>query len=183
MKCYACGRAYREHEGTLNLHNDIIGDYNVYSARYYKCEGCGTLLFPKDTVKKIEIVETEKQNNLIRQLPVDEFIMATEASDLLGISKQAFHKHRRIKKGFIYSVDLGGKKLYSRKSVLLFKTSGDGRFDLSSNSSDDVKYVTVYTNIASKRDIYKSGPVEVQRNLYPDKTKEIAAENRNYISN
>ena len=130
MKCYKCGGEYKEYNGTLFLDDDIIGEYKVHDVTYYKCETCDTSLYPKDTAKKIESVEAKIQNELIGQLPVNEFIVATEAAELLGISKQAFHKHRRIKNGFIYSVILGGKQLYNKKSVLLFKKTGDGRFKL-----------------------------------------------------
>jgi hypothetical protein len=144
MKCYTCGNIYNEHEGTLELHNKSIGSYNIYSAKYYKCEGCGALLFPKETAKKIASKEEEIRNNLIRKLPVGEFIVATEAADILGITKQAFHKHRRIKNGFIYSAILGGKRLYNKKSVNLFKETKDGRFNLSKQIAKEVvKYVFV----------------------------------------
>jgi len=154
MKCYTCGNIYSEHEGTLELHNKSIGSYNIYLAKYYKCEGCGALLFPKETAKKIASKEEELRNNLIRKLPVDEFIVATEAADILGITKQAFHKHRRIKNGFIYSVILGGKRLYNKKSVQLFKETKDGRFNLSKQIAKEVvRYFfvsdsTVPSNIA-----------------------------------
>jgi hypothetical protein len=144
MKCYTCGNIYDEHEGTLELHNKIIGNYNVYLAKYYKCAGCGALLFPKETAKKIASKEEEIRNNFIRKLPVDEFIVATEAADILGITKQALHKHRRIKKGFIYSAIIGGKRLYNKKSVQLFKETKDGRFNLSKQIAKEVvKYVFV----------------------------------------
>jgi hypothetical protein len=182
VKCYTCGCAYQEHEGTLDLHNDIIGNYDVYAARYYKCDGCGVLLFPKDTVKKIELAEADKQNRLIRQLPVNDFIIATEASELLGISKQAFHKHRRIKKGFIYSVILGGKRLYNRKSVLLFKDNGDGRFKLSEQSSkEDVKYIIVNKSITPDHSIYKGSSPEEYKNLYSGSIKEVKTENQHKV--
>ncbi|MBC8198973.1 MAG: hypothetical protein H8E80_02845 [Desulfobacteraceae bacterium] len=142
MKCYTCGNIYSEHEGTLELHNKSIGSYNIYLAKYYKCSGCGALLFPKETAKKIESKEEEIRNNLIRKLPIGEFITATEAFDILEISKQAFHKHRRIKNGFIYSAILGGKRLYNKKSVQLFKETKDGRFNLSEPVDKEVvKYI------------------------------------------
>lgn len=132
MKCYTCGNIYQEHEGSLELQNNIIGKYKVYSVKYYKCAGCNELLFSKETAKKIEAVEEEKLNKLIENLPVKDFIMAAEAAEILGISKQAFSKHSRIKRGFIYSIIKGDKglKLYSRKSVMLFKETRDGRFPL-----------------------------------------------------
>ena len=131
------------------MHNKSIGSYSIYLAKYYKCEGCGSLLFPKETAKKITSKEEEIRNNLIHQLAVREFIVATEAAAMLGITKQAFHKHRRIKNGFIYSVIIGGKRLYNKKSVQLFKETKDGRFNLSKQIPEEVvKYVLVLDSIS-----------------------------------
>jgi len=155
MKCYTCGNIYSEHKGILELHNKSIGSYNVYLAKYYKCSGCGALLFPKETAKKIESKEEEIRNNLIRKLPIGEFITATEAFDILEISKQAFHKHRRIKNGFIYSAILGGKRLYNKKSVQLFKETKDGRFNLSEPVDKQVVTQTILVTIREST-IYKA---------------------------
>ena len=142
MKCYRCGGNYLEHFGSVSLHDDIIGNYYVYDIQYYKCSKCGTLLFSEKTVLKIEEKESEIRDKLIRQLPINEFIFASEAAEILNITRQALHKHHRIKRGFIYSISFGGKKVYHKKSVLLFKERGDGRFKLSNQLPiDDVKYL------------------------------------------
>ena len=141
MKCHDCGGTYIGYNDTLDLHIDIIGYYSVDATNYFKCQKCGELLFPRDTVKKIESVEADITNKFISKLPIKEFVFATEAAMLLGITKQAFSKNPRIKNGFIYSVSLGNKKLYHLKSVLLFKGKGDGRFNLSGQqSSKDTRY-------------------------------------------
>ncbi len=130
MTCYDCGNTYIKHNGLLSLSNKRIGSYDIHIDEYYKCEGCGSILFPKEAVIKIILKEDEIYNNLIRKLPVDEFIMPIEAANILGISKQAFHKNKRIKRGFIYFVVIDGRKLYSKKSVIMFREKNDGRFDL-----------------------------------------------------
>lgn len=146
MRCYKCGAKYIEHKGKLNLQNKTIGDYEVSLDKYYKCEDCGALLFPKEAAKKIESIEAEKRDNLIRKLPIGDFIMAKEAAEILGISKQAFSKNRRIKNNFIYSTIVGGKKIYSKKSVQLFKEKEDGRFNLSNQVAEKhSKYVMIQT--------------------------------------
>ena len=144
MRCYECGGAYKKHTGSLNLYNKFIGNYEIFNSKYYKCDNCGNLLFPKETTIKIEKKEQERKDRLIKQLPLEEFIFASEAAKILNISRQALHKHRRIKRGFIYSIIFGGKKLYHKKSVLLFKERGDGRFQLTDKMpSNNVKHVIV----------------------------------------
>ncbi len=135
MKCYECGRDYIKHEGIVELSDKRIGKFNINLELYYKCEGCGSLLFPKESADKIALEEDKICNELIRKLPVEEFIMPTEAANILGMTRQAFHKNKRIKKGFIYSVIIGGKRLYSSKSVGLFKKNNDGRFNLVENAA------------------------------------------------
>jgi hypothetical protein len=138
MRCYDCGGTYIEHFGSLSLHDDYIGNYKVSDVQYFKCENCNQLLFPKDTAIKIESVENDIKYKLIGQLPVRDFVSANAAAGLLGISKQAFNKNRRIRNGFIYSVSLEGKKLYNKKSLLLFNKKGDGRFNLSEQIDSSV---------------------------------------------
>jgi hypothetical protein len=63
----------------------------------------------------------------IHQLPIGLFISAGAAADVLGVTKQAFSKNSRIKRGFIYSCKAGDKKLFFRPSVEAFSKSNDGR--------------------------------------------------------
>ena len=143
MRCYECGGTYKKHTGSLNLHNKFIGNYEIFNIEYYKCDNCGNLLFPKETTIKIEKKEQECRDSLIKQLPLEEFTSASEAAKILNISRQALHKHRRIRRGFIYSIIFYGKKLYHKKSILLFKERGDGRFPLTEVPSNNVKYVFI----------------------------------------
>lgn len=165
MRCYECSGTYKKHTGSLNLHNKFIGSHEIFNVKYYKCDNCGNLLFPKETTIKIEKKEQEHRDGLIKQLPLEEFIFASEAAKILNISRQALHKHRRIRRGFIYSIIFGGKKLYHKKSILLFKERKDGRFPLTDEVlSNNVKYIIMpqitrqktsdYVDIVSESNIF-----------------------------
>ena len=165
MRCYECGGTYKKYTDSLNLHNKFIGNYEIFNVEYYKCDNCENLLFPKETTIKIEKKEQECRDSLIKQLPIKEFTFASEAAKILNISRQALHKHRRIRRGFIYSIIFGGKKLYHKKSILLFKERGDGRFSLADKiPSNNVKYTILaqitkqktpdYVDIISELDIF-----------------------------
>lgn len=144
MKCYDCGGEFLEKTGTLKLHDKRIGDYQVENVQYYKCNGCGEILFRGATLRIIEAKESEILNKLISRLPIDEFVGATEAAETLGISRQAIHKHRRIRRGFIYSTYFEGRKVYHKKSIDLFKRHGDGRFSLVTQKEEpQVKFIVV----------------------------------------
>lgn len=130
MRCYDCGGTCTRHSGKLQLENHSIGWFEIDSPEYYKCEKCGKLLFPEETLEIIDAFKKEKLDRILEELPVKDFISGQNASDILGISRQAFHKHRRIRNGFIYSIKKWGKRVYHKKSVELFKSKGDGRFSL-----------------------------------------------------
>ena len=130
MKCHKCGSSINKISGDLQLEDVKIGSFEVYNVEYFKCDGCNRLFFTEETTKAIEAQKTEKRNQLLSQLPISDFIGATEAAGILGISRQALHKHRRIRRGFIYAIKFEGRTVYNKKSVGLFKETGDGRFCL-----------------------------------------------------
>jgi hypothetical protein len=84
------------------------------------------------TAKRIEERRYEILKQWLQSQPLNAFISATETASILGISRQALHKHKRIRRGFIYCTTFGEKKvrLYLKNSVLQFKKTGDGRFPL-----------------------------------------------------
>ncbi len=98
-------------------------------------------------------------------MPLEDFTFASKAAKILNISRQALHKHRRIRRGFIYSIVFCGKKLYHKKSILLFKEQGDGRFPLTDEvPNNNVKYIIIpqitkqrtpdYVDIINELDIF-----------------------------
>jgi len=94
-------------------------------------------MFPAETSRYLDEKREELKIELIENLPFNDFITAPEACRILGISRQAFHKHRRIRKGFIYRAKTGGITLYSKRSVLLFRSNDDGRFPLNESCATE----------------------------------------------
>lgn len=131
MRCYECKVKLEKKYGQLDLNRKGIGDFKVNKAHYFICPSCQATSFPVETIVLIEKEENKIKNEMLGRHPIAEYITSVEACEILNISKQAFHKNKRIKKGFIYSFNCKGKKLYLKKSVLLFKKNGDGRFSLS----------------------------------------------------
>jgi hypothetical protein len=134
MKCYQCGGEYQEKRGRLQLKDKWIGAYAVDAVHYYECDTCGDLLLPPETTKIFESRREEILNSWIEGQPLDSFLSAAQTATLLGISRQALHKHIRIRRGFIYQTKFYRRIVYLRKSVLLFKKTGDGRFSLTAPS-------------------------------------------------
>lgn len=130
MRCYECNGTFVKQTGSVTFNDTVVGKYSVDNISYLKCDCCGELAFPAGVSAVIDVAKKNKLQRLIGRLPVSEFITATEVASILGISRQAVHKHRRISRGFIHSYLHGERMLYHKKSVELYRDTGDGRFSL-----------------------------------------------------
>lgn len=130
MICNECGGNYRESTDPLELNDRFVGKFKIKDVSYRICEECGGILYPPETVRKIDVMRKERTQQLIRDFPLNSFISSHETTELLGISKQALSKNRRISKGFIYRTVIGNITLYLKRSVIQYKVTGDGRFPL-----------------------------------------------------
>jgi hypothetical protein len=130
MRCYQCGGKYSVNQENLELTDEYIGTFNVEGAEYFECDKCGDYLFPPETAEKIDTARRLELEKLLQSMPIKDFVTGAEAARILGISRQALHKHRRIRRGFIFQTRFDEKIIYLRKSVELFKETGDGRFKL-----------------------------------------------------
>jgi hypothetical protein len=130
MKCYECGGEYHDIDGDLEIGDRYVGSFLVRAVHYRKCDSCGQVLFPLGTAEAIERRRGERKDELLKGRPLRAFLTAAETATSLGISRQALHKHRRIRRGFIHQTAFGSGVVYLEESVKLFKATGDGRFPL-----------------------------------------------------
>lgn len=130
MRCYQCGETYIAKHESLEFTDKHIGPFTVEAAEYFECDKCGDYLFSPETSKRIETARRLVLEEKLQSLPISAFITAAEVATILGFSRQALHKHRRIRRGFIFQTQFFDKTVYLRKSVDLFKETGDGRFQL-----------------------------------------------------
>ncbi len=142
MKCYECGKGeYRERqEAKFRVDDDEIGTFYVADVSYMHCSHCGDRLFGSDDARKIEEARDKELDGILKAMPLVGFISAASTAKMLGISRQALHKHRRISRGFIYQTIHDGDRFYLGKSVELFRTEEDGRFTLRQPESRPVEY-------------------------------------------
>lgn len=131
MKCDECNGTLNIVTGDFPIEFKSLGEISVPDITYTKCESCGDILLSSDMAQRVSTFKKQKVYELIEQLPVGDFLTVNEAIEILGVTKQAFSKNNKIKRGFIYYVEINKKKLYHNKSVELFKETGDGRFLLS----------------------------------------------------
>lgn len=145
MKCDNCGSDCVEVAGTIREKDPRIGDYEVQNAKYYECISCNERVYSLETAHRLDQRRTEVLSALIRKRPISHFMSASGTAECLGITRQALHKHRRIRKGLIYQTELSGKTVYLAESVALFKKTGDGRFPLSTPLYEES--ATQYINV------------------------------------
>lgn len=130
MKCYECGGSYIESSSQFSYKDEVVGEVHVHGFKYYRCAKCGDVLFSPEMLDAIEIAVNERKHQLISNLPIQDFITTAETARLLGISRQALNKNRRIKNGFIHYTNFGDSVVYVKKSVIQFRRTGDGRYPL-----------------------------------------------------
>ena len=130
MNCTLCnGETARRTEEYL-CQSKALGDVPLPLIEVDTCLRCGSKMLSAEAATQVAGYLKTLETNAIRSLPADDLISAGQAAGLLGVSKQAFSKNPKIKKGFVYFIPVGTKKVYFRSSVELFRKKGDGRFQI-----------------------------------------------------
>jgi YgiT-type zinc finger domain-containing protein len=128
MKCALCNNQVVKSTGSVKFDIRSLGKISIPNLEYFECKACGDqLLAAEQSDKAFEFI-TNQEQELVEKLPIGEFITANDAAVLLDISKQAFSKNPKIKRGLIFSTNIGDRKYYHKKSVELFKDTGNGKF-------------------------------------------------------
>jgi len=134
MRCI-CKNIFTDKKGKVEFKSRSLGKVMVPDLRFLECDNCGArLISPEEGDKATDFIEKEEQK-VINNLPIGEFVSTKEAAAILEITKQAFSKNQRIKRGLIYSTKISERKYYHRKSVELFKEKNNGKFPLPKQES------------------------------------------------
>jgi len=131
MRPCECGGVYEKMQGPLEIDDRYVGLLKLESADYYECPDCKDRIYPLETARAIENEREKITEETLQAQPLHAFLSAADTAAQLGISRQALHKNKRIRKGFIYRTSLGGLAVYLKKSVDRYREKGDGRFLLS----------------------------------------------------
>ncbi len=137
-KCEYCDGKITKVKTSLPFKSKALGTVTVPDIEQYTCSKCGNSSLSLDEANKVSQYVRDKEQHVISNLPVCDFISLNQAAELLDITKQAFSKHPRIKRGFIYSTTIDGKKFFYKRSVEAFKETRDGRISL--NHDDQGKH-------------------------------------------
>lgn len=140
MRCSSCLNSMKETHGQVVIRDPYLGRIYVNLDEYYLCENCGNRAFPSSALTKIDEARTRLTECYLRTFPLGGFISQKRAAKILGISRQALSKNKRIRNGFIFHTHLGKRPVYLKKSVLLYRKNGDGRFPLAEYDDIAIKY-------------------------------------------
>lgn len=130
-KCEYCDGTITTVREPLPFKSKALGAVVIPAIEQHKCSQCGNTVISLDEADKVTTFVRNKEQEAINNLPACDFVSLNQAAELLGITKQAFSKHPRIKRGYIYSITIDDKKFYYKRSVEAFKATKDGRVSLS----------------------------------------------------
>ena len=130
MNCPSCSTETISKALDYQCNNKILGDVIVPLVEVEQCPNCGELILSEEAETAVSHYLKTREKEAIASLPAEDLISAGQAAAILGVTKQAFSKNPKIKKGLVYFVSVGTKKFFFRTSVKLYKTVGDGRFPI-----------------------------------------------------
>ncbi len=133
MNCALCNSQIIENKSIFVFKSIVLGEIVIPSITFDECSGCGDRILSKTESEFVIRYVRKKEMDAICKLPAGDLISADDAAMILGITKQAFSKNTKIKRGFIFSINVGKRALYFKSSVLKFKESGDGRIQLATS--------------------------------------------------
>jgi len=145
MKCHKCEGSYVEVHECLTVHDSQVGLISLPRVKYLKCNRCSDALFPAETSRLLDIIKKEILSIFIANYPIKGFMSSSETAQYLGITKQALHKNKRIRRGFIYHLTLDGMIYYINESVVLYKIKGDGRFPINLSPVDSTSSLLAHS--------------------------------------
>lgn len=175
--CYNCGKEMLT-DKQYRWHDDFLGDFVIdcQPKEYSFCE-CGEERLAYSLCLRIEQEEQNRisqaimnmaQNNLER---LDELVATSrELKSIMNVSRQAINKNGKLKT-LVYHITFKGKIYYLKKSVKLFKETGDGRFDLlpyvnettattmDKTSMDDATYVEISSSLNDLTPVSANYPI------------------------
>lgn len=151
MRCVNCSGQFMTRKGDLTVSDKIIGDFIVSDTEWDQCDSCGEIIYSPITMKDIEKTEGQIKNELLLKKSLKEFILGPEVAKILGCSRQAIHKHKRIRRGFIHFVKYNSTIYYLKESVEQYKDTGDGRIQLSAPGYEQTSNVINFAEYYRKK--------------------------------
>ncbi len=129
--CSECGNMYEQKYKLEELGHETKELGKVYfKSKIQRCLNCKDYLISLDEYEKLKVYIDDLVSKKLSSFPIVDFISSEETCRLLDIKRNDLKKNQKIKRGYIFSYEIDGKRFFLRKSVEKFKKFGDGRFNL-----------------------------------------------------
>ncbi len=135
MNCSICNGIIEKKTDVYLFHSIILGEVPIPDVDFEECQGCQERSLSPESSHCVSKFVREREQLALSNIPAKDLITASEAAQILGVTKQAFSKNPRIKRGFIYFTKIGDRKFYSKTSVRQYAETGDGRCQLLQQST------------------------------------------------
>jgi hypothetical protein len=131
MKSCVCGKPLQEQIHDYTMESQLVGQVVVPYTRSTSCAACGKHYIDYDQAKILERQVERAEVAAVALIPDTEFVSRTHALKILGMSTCEFTQAMKTRNNFVISRRAPGKqRKYLRKSLELFRNTGDGRFNI-----------------------------------------------------
>lgn len=130
-ECVRCGEKTTRKAEDYPCFSKVLGYILAPRVEIDACLKCGHRSVSSEAEEELDSWLKIREQTAICSLSAEQLLSAGQAAEMLGVTKQAFSKSPKVKKGHIYFTTIGNKKVYFRSSVELFKETGDGRYQIS----------------------------------------------------
>lgn len=173
MKCALCNGKLISKKEEMEFNSRALGKIKVPNIRFLECGNCGDKLFSLNESEKATAFIIKEEQEALKKMPIGDFVTLDEAANILKVSKQAFSKNPRIKNGLIFSVKIGNRKYYLRKSVELFKENKkNGKFLLAKYAAVEIKETKKTTSYVKKRSTGRIRTIIFEKQHRPSDTSQ-----------
>ena len=131
VECVRCGKETTRKAEDYPCFSKVLGYILAPRVEIDVCLECGHRSLSPEAEQEVNSWLKIREQAAICSLSAEQLLSAGQAAEMLGVTKQAFSKSPKVKKGHIYFTTIGNKKVYFRSSVELFKETGDGRYQIS----------------------------------------------------
>jgi hypothetical protein len=131
--CENCGEDTLHEIDGYAAHSMLLGAIWLQQVQSLKCDDCEETFLDSKNWALVDQLVIQREDEAIGKIPINQFVSASKASEMLGITKQAFSKDQRIKNRFIIQCKIEGdekKVFYYIPSVTRYRQNRDGRFIL-----------------------------------------------------
>ena len=114
----------------ITVKSQLVGEFKVRVYGYTYCKKCDYGLLKGSDCFKMDNERNKLESLAISKLPIGQFLTTNQTIELLDLTVREFKTDPKIKHGFIIQFKIDNKTYYYKKSVEIYKKTGDGRIKI-----------------------------------------------------